>query len=76
MTDVVPWWVCLLPLARSLVTLAMMIGVGLFHRGATGRWPTINEWRTSTESVPSAASVVEKYLELLHVVRLRRRNPE
>jgi hypothetical protein len=66
MTDLLPWWVCFLPLVRSLVTLATMIGMGLFHRRAKGRWPTINEWSTLTGSLPGKASVLHQALELMH----------
>jgi hypothetical protein len=64
---------CFLPLARSLVTLATMVGVGLFHRRAKGNWPTINEWNEFTGSYPSTASIVKKGIELLRTTRFRSR---
>jgi hypothetical protein len=71
MINALPWWVGLLPLLRPLATATLMALVGLLQRWTTGRWPTVEDWRTPSAALPTPSNVIGRAFDLLRT----RRNP-
>jgi hypothetical protein len=44
MVQTIPWWVWLIPLARVVAALLVVLFGSIVERISTGRWPSLVEW--------------------------------
>jgi len=51
MAELVPWWVWLIPLARTFLLAGFVLLAGLVQGRSSGRYPTLEQWCEALRAV-------------------------